>query len=98
MMYRLWNEDTKVWFKETYDNITEARKSAYRKRCDETLVCSHNPRSRIDPSGNKNWYALGIVMNKRYNMYGVPIYISYAGKDGATYVLNSDGTLGKKLD
>jgi len=98
MEYRLWNDDDYVWFRETYDSITEARKSAYRRKCDETYVCAHNPKSRRDPSGNKKWYMIGIVMSKRYNMYGVPIYISHAGKDGATYILNSDGTLGRKLD
>ena len=97
MKYKLWNDDDKVWFKETYDTEIDARKSAYRRRCDETYVCAHNPKSRMDPTGRK-WHVIGISMNKKYNKYHVPIYISYRGKDGATYILNPDGSLGKKLD
>lgn len=92
MKYRLFNDDDKVWFRGDYDNIEDARKSAYRRKCLETLVCIRNERS-VD----LRYHAVGIVMNAKYNKYGVPIYISYNG-EGHTNVLNPDGTLGRRLD
>lgn len=94
MRYMLWNNSDKKWFKEEYDSITEARESAYRKRCNEIYVCAHNEKAKH----NKGWTALGIVMGKRYNKYEAPIYISYGGSKGSTYLMNPDGTLGRKLD
>ena len=88
MKYMLWNDDEHKWFKETYDNITDARKSAYKRKCLETIVCVIKGR---------NADAVGLVMNKKYNMYGKPIYIPYTD-DPATYFLNPDGSLGKKVD
>lgn len=93
MEYRLWNDDDYVWFKETYNNVNDARKSAYRRRCLEIWLCSRNERS-----ATKKFYVLGKVLNKNHNKYGVPIYISFAGKGDGKYILNPDGTLGRKLD
>lgn len=87
MKYMLWNKDEGKWFKETYDTITEARKAAYGKRCCETYVCAVK---------ENNADVVGIVMNKKHNMYGKTIYISYT--DSPTKYLNSDGTLGERVD
>lgn len=92
MIYRLWDKENNRWYPGIYDTITDARKSAYRRKSYEIWVCSKNERSvRAD------FFVLGLIMNKKYNKYGVPIYISYAHK-GGTNAINSDGTLGKKLD
>lgn len=88
MKYMLWNSDDRKWFKETYDNIIDARKSAYKRKCLETEVCVVKGRDAD---------VVGTVMNKRYNKYGRPIYIPNTDNP-SVYYLNSDGTLGKKVD
>ena len=88
MTYMLWDGEDHKWFKERYDNITDARKSAYRRKCLTTEVCAVKGRDAD---------IVGTVMNKNYNMYGRPIYITNTDNPTA-YYLNPDGSLGKKVD
>lgn len=88
MTYKLWNDDDKKWFKDEYDNINDARKSACKRRCYYAHVCVKK---------GKEYVSIGYVMHRDHNKYGVPIYFSYSG-DGCFHTINPDGSLGKKLD
>lgn len=82
--YILWNDDNQEFFKETYDNIVDARKSAYRRKCRDVKIYCINGR---------NSEYVGTVFNKR-NKRDKVSYID----NSRQYYLNPDGSLGKKVD
>ena len=87
MTYMLWNKERNVWIDGEYGTLTAARRSAYRRKAIDIIVCKINGRD-AEP--------MGIVMLKNYNKYGRTIYIQY--EPLATYFLNPDGTLGQKIE
>ena len=87
MMYMIWDKDNDKWFKDKYDTVVSARKSAYKRKSYEMYVCKIK---------GDNADVVGTVMSKNYNKYGRAIYIQ--NEPLASYFLNPDGTLGQKIN